>query len=501
MHRWLAMLLAGAGLHGAAIRGSVVSYEGGEPLSQAQVVLRAVAGSGGATRTARTDSSGVFVFSTVSAGTYLVSASRQYSVPAYYGQKRWDSAGLPVTVEANDSPMLTIRMHRWGAIAGRVVDENDVGIPGQDVVAYRDAKALQAIGRATTDDYGRYRIYGLTPGTYLVRSGAKEVDGVSYLPAFAPSSPEMDQARRVDVQLDQDATGIDVSPAQGRLFEVQGRVSGDAPVELTLAGETGRQTISVSGSFRFNPVAPGQYELYGTTPSPANCRASGLAGAYMKLAVDRDMTGLAVALSCVEPTRISYSMPPAKGPSRGLGNLRARRVDLAGIGDAINLGVGAATAVLAPGQWEMLLQPPAGYSVSGFYLQAGAASGFGIRPDGWLAFTAGGYGNVYFSLSENPSSLRGVVTGTDPQNAKGVPVYVEGYDPGTKIRIGELRTVYTNARGAYNCSGLAPGAYRVLATFEYLAPDSATMEISGAKTVTVWGSDPQTLDVDLFVIP
>jgi len=83
------------------------------------------------------------------------------------------------------------------------------------------------------------------------------VDGVGYLPAFAPGSQEMDQARRVDVQLDLDSTGIDVHPAQGRLFEVAGQVSGGAPAELTLAGETGRQTITVSGDFRFNVVAPG----------------------------------------------------------------------------------------------------------------------------------------------------------------------------------------------------------------------------------------------------
>jgi hypothetical protein len=48
---------------------------------------------------------------------------------------------------------------------------------------------------------------------------------------------------------------------------------------------------------------------------------------------------------------------------------------------------------------------------------------------------------------------------------------------------------------------LAPGSYRVLATFEYVAPDIAAMELCGAKTVSVWGSDPQTLDLDLFLLP
>jgi|SRR5271157_750838 len=501
MNRWLALLLAAVSLHAAVIRGTVVNQEGGEALSQAWVMLQAVSGSGGATRTAQTDSFGMFAFSPVPAGAYLVSATRQYSVPAYYGQKRWNSAGMPVVVEANDSLTLSIRMHRFGAITGRVLDENDVGILGHEVLAYRDAKPVQIIARATTDDYGRYRLFGLAPGTYLVRSAAKTVDGVGYLPAFAPGSQEMDQARRVDAVLDQDSTGIDVHPAQGRLFEVAGVVSGGAPVELTLAGETGRQTISASGAFRFNPVAPGQYELYATAPSPANCRASGISGAYTSFPVDRDMTGLTVALSCVVPTSITYSVERSATGRNSLNPaLRARRVDLAGVGDTVSLGNGPAYAVFAPGQWEIQLQPPAGYSVTGYY-QSNSGLGLGSRPDGWNAFTARGYGSVWFSLSSGTGSMRGAVTGTDREAAMGAPVYLEAYDPKSKTRIGELRTVQTGAHGAYQFSGLAPGVYRVLATFEYVGPDTATMELSGARTVSLVGSDPQTLDLDLFVLP
>jgi len=97
--------------------------------------------------------------------------------------------------------------------------------------------------------------------------------------------------------------------------------------------------------------------------------------------------------------------------------------------------------------------------------------------------------------------LRGVVTGADREAVMGAPVYLEAYDPGSKTRVGELRTVNTSARGAYQFSGLAPGSYRVLATFEYVAPDIAAMELCGAKTVSVGASDPQTLDLDLFLLP
>ncbi len=496
MTRWLGLVLAAASLDAAVIRGSVVNYDGGEALSHAEVTLKAIAGSGGSTKTAHTDSFGNFTFSPVSAGAYLVSATRQYAVAALYGQKRWNSAGTPVTVEANDTLTLSIRLHRFGAITGRVAEENDVGIPGHEVVAYRDAKPPQAVAHAATDDYGRYRLYGLTPGTYLVRSAAKTVDGVGYLPAFAPSAPEADQGRRVEVQLDLDSSGIDVHPMQGRLYQVAGQVSGGAPAELTLAGEAGRQTITVSGAFRFDPVPPGRYELYGTAPADS---PSPMAAAHIYLPVDRDISGLAVVLRWVQPTRIEYSQP-AGGTAPYTGNiaLLARRVDLAGARDIVNLGPRPTSAVLGPGQWELLLQHSAGSPATGSS-PTGAGSGLSSQSGGWYRFMAGDV--VWLPAPSGSGSLGGIVVGPDRIPVVGAPVYLEVYERRSKTRVGELRTVNTNARGAYQFTGLAPGQYRVLATFEYVAPDTATMELCGAQTVNVGPSDPQTLDLDLFTLP
>jgi hypothetical protein len=43
----------------------------------------------------------------------------------------------------------------------------------------------------------------------------------------------------------------------------------------------------------------------------------------------------------------------------------------------------------------------------------------------------------------------------------------------------ELQSTTTDLRGAYSFSDLAPGSYRVLATFEYRSPDTEAMDAAG----------------------
>jgi len=54
-------------------------------------------------------------------------------------------------------------------------------------------------------------------------------------------------------------------------------------------------------------------------------------------------------------------------------------------------------------------------------------------------------------------------------------------------------------RGVYSFDGLAPGAYRVLSTFEYSAPEAETMG-EAATEVTVDAQAAKTQDLDLYVI-
>jgi hypothetical protein len=155
-------------------------------------------------------------------------------------------------------------------------------------------------------------------------------------------------------------------------------------------------------------------------------------------------------------------------------------------------------ALLPPGRWELSLTPPAGYYVSGFAGQP-ARRGGGDRPDGWNEILVGGYSTVRFTVSAGPGSMHGVVkSGGDI--SPGAPVYLEAYDPETRKRSGDLRVTRTDLRGGYRFDELAPGVYRVLATFEYQAPDTASMELAGARSTQVDAHGDLQLDLDLYIV-
>ena len=183
-------LVAGA-VEGATVRGTVVENQSGHPLARATVTLQPV-GAGSAAQSVRTNSYGIFEFPALAAGVYVVSAARLAFAPVQYGQKRWHSSGMPITLTANDSAFLTIRMPRYGAIAGTVLDENDVGLPEHEVAVYTNTRPPKLLARARTDDRGMYRLFGLQPGSYLVRSMSKLYDDGGYLPTFFRDSHTVD---------------------------------------------------------------------------------------------------------------------------------------------------------------------------------------------------------------------------------------------------------------------------------------------------------------------
>src|SRR5690348_10488557 len=212
MPKWVVLLFVSAALHAAVIRGTVVENQSGRPLARALVTLEPMARSAAQPASTRTNQYGGFDFPGLPAGSYLITASRLGFAPVQYGQKRWKAAGMPVAVDSNGSPELIIRLPRLGAITGTILDENDVGLPEHDIVAYRAARPLQIAARARTDDRGRYRLWGLEPGKYFVRTAAKEYDDGGYVPTFHRDAQRIDGAVTVDVELDHETGEINVHP-------------------------------------------------------------------------------------------------------------------------------------------------------------------------------------------------------------------------------------------------------------------------------------------------
>lgn len=501
----LACLLTVCSLHAAVIRGTVVEHQTGKFLARATVAVEPIAGTPGATVSMRTNISGLFEFSSLAPGRYVIKVSRPGFMPVEYGQKRWNSAGAPLLLDDSAPAFLAIRLPRWGAISGTVVDENEIGLPEHDVVAYRNTRPPQLASRTRSDERGVYRISGLDPGAYLIRTAGAQYEEGAYLPTFGRESIPVENARLVDVDLDQQANNIDVRPFLGKLFSVSGVVIPDppgTPVKVTVATDMGRQTVNAAGVpavFQFAGLAPGAFEIYAEAPANPD-PAVKLQGVYLDSTIREDIPKMVLSLS----SNSNLSFDVRDGPPRGLesGKLQfeARRMDLAGEGEIVAVKLVNGRAQLAPGRWEVRLLPPAGYYVSSFS-GSGTYRASRARPDGWNEILVNAYGGfARFTLASGGSSLSGIVK--DGANlAAGAPVYLEAWDPDSRQRLVELRTTRTDGRGAYSFRDLAPGAYRVLATFEYRNPDSAAMDGANAPSLRIAAHSDQQRDLDLYVIP
>jgi hypothetical protein len=496
MLRLLLAALCCCGAYAAVIRGVVLDRSTGRPLARALVTLRPVEGVGGAQRSVRANRGGQFTF-TVSAGMYLLRASRDGFAPFQYGQKEWKSAGRPMTVEQDGSLYLDIRLRRYAAISGTVLDENEIGIADQKVIAYPATRPLQVAASAMTDDRGIYRIHGLEPGTYHVRAGAKELeDGSGLLPTFHKETMAVDESMTVDVDLDQQADDIDIRPLPGKLFRVRGKVIAQprVPVTVTLISDAGRVQTKTVETFVFEHVAPGNYQLIAEADDPYG---RGKLGAFQEMALDSDRE-LQVPLNSWRETE--FRMQDEKGNRLDPANAKitARRKDPDGGGRPDVLKLENGRAALGPGRWEMSVLPPAGYYAVELTGGAGIPDSQPGRADGWNEVVLHGFDAITIKLSSHPASVHGVVNGPGHDPAPGAPVYLEAFDKDGGKRLAELRTTRTDLRGQYRFDGLAPGLYRILGTFEYERPDSDAMEAAGARSLRLPEATDTAQDLDLY---
>jgi hypothetical protein len=494
--------LAACTLDAAVIRGVVVEDQSGRPLARSLVVLQPVAGSQASPTSARTNSYGSFEFNGLPGGAYMISASRRGFAPVSYGQKRWKGSGLPVFVEEAGATVLNVRLQRFGSVTGAILDENDVGLPEHDVVVYRNTRPPEIAGRARTDDRGIYRIWGLEPGTYLVRTLARQFEETGYLPTWSKETSRIDEARQVDVKLDQEIAFSDVRPFRGQLFTVAGRAQTiqPTPVTLTLISDAGSDTTvsDSNGIFKFNPVAPGPYEL---TATASDRRTGGPVAAYMPIHVDRDRTDYRVTLASLPELRVSVEDTRGKPVDLATITIMARRKDLSGNGKAETLRMPQGRVLLLPGRWDLSLAAAANSYVAGF-TASGAEVNPGARADGWNEVLLLGSNPIpaKFALSFSPGAIHGTVFTAAHDPVPGAPVFLEAYDPAQRRRLTELHITRTDTRGQYQFYGLAPGAYRILASFEFQSPDPVEFESAAPKSVLIEESHDPTQELSLYVI-
>jgi protocatechuate 3,4-dioxygenase beta subunit len=253
-----------------SITGKVVN-ENGQPLTGSVVFVRGVGVRSGPGRSTATDLEGNFRVNGLDPGLYTIGAN----APAYTSE-----LAPPAYYRLGDSARLVLV--RGGVITGVVTNalgEPIINVPVR-VMKIRDAKGktqkLPAFASydQSTDDRGIYRIYGLSPGTYLVSAGG----GVgrftpefnpydSDVPTYAPSSTR-DNAAEVSVRAGEESTAdIRYKGEPGYTISGTAKTASGSAAQIYLASVSSGTSVAMafqppgSRGFAFNGVADGEYKL------------------------------------------------------------------------------------------------------------------------------------------------------------------------------------------------------------------------------------------------
>jgi hypothetical protein len=301
---------------GGAITGRVVADDG-EGVANVTVFLNVVGARTPGTRTTATDENGKFRFIDLDQNEYTITVA--------------DSGGyvrMPPSEAERQRPRyyrvgddMTVTMTRGGVITGRVTNANGEPVIAVAVAAVRvrDAEGAPARGGYAarprfTNDRGVYRIYGLTPGTYVVAANRRDNNfrptPAPYddeLPAYHPAATTRADAAEIKVMVGSEITGVDIRYGGGRGHTISGVVSGGKgivtrpAVSVQLLGAQGELSANSAyirpgddnRGFAFYGLPDGEYFLnarsagadQGLAAAPARItlRGADVAGIEMKL--------------------------------------------------------------------------------------------------------------------------------------------------------------------------------------------------------------------------
>ncbi|HEV8148420.1 MAG TPA: carboxypeptidase-like regulatory domain-containing protein [Bryobacteraceae bacterium] len=496
------VLLSVATVFGGVVQGIILESYSGLPLARTVVRLQPIPQSSGAalqvlqTRANRT---GGFLFADVTPGIYLVIATRDGYFPAAFGQRRPDGQGTPVEITKDSALVSEIRMRRKGAITGRVLDENGVGLAGVPVVAYHARLPLRSAGRGIADDRGVYRIPFLDPGKYWIRSAAHILeDGSGLLPTFGRESYETRQSIVHTARIDAETPDADVRPFPGNLFSLSGIVScpaGDATI--TLSSETGRKSTQAGcgTSYQFQALAPGDYEVFGTT-------SGGLAG-FMEISLSRNTNSGTIDLRSAPRVDVESGQPGVRARDRVNipVKLIGRRHDLSDIEELRELTL---PDRLLPGNWEMTARVGPNQFVESIVNQGG-----GRRrerpdksPDAFEVFISPqDYARLRVNVSEQAAHIAGTVVTRDKNPVAGAPVFLWPVTPEARRSLGGVKQTLSDTSGGYRFDSLPPGDYRLLATFDATFIDEELIEAAQAMAIRVELGKTLMIELPLWIAP
>ena len=272
-----------------------------------------------------TDDEGRYRFGNLRPGAYLLSASTLGNERVVYGQEHPFDPPAPVTLRAGETAdSIDMTLGRSAAIGGRILDE--YGDPLEAAVVYvervvvargrRQLAPVQGTTISRTDDQGRYRVFDLPPGRYVVsalvpgtETRSPKADPLGYAHTYFPGTPVPIEAQQLDVAQGQQALAMDFALSRARVFRIAGlaRTADNAPFHGAIALSesyrsgalaTASQSVKTSedGRFEFDRLPPGEYTLQAASARSAVSTEGEFALQFVTVETS-DVPGLNVLLS------------------------------------------------------------------------------------------------------------------------------------------------------------------------------------------------------------
>jgi hypothetical protein len=406
-------------------------------------------------------------------------------------------------------------LSRGGAVVGTVVDSAGEPLQGVRVNALQVHRengqlvASHAGWERLTDDRGRFRVFGLPSGSYLlvastdaVASGGDRDQRRGFAQVYYPGSASIVNAQPVEVIAGRDLIGIDVSfapsttarvtgvavnslgePIVGRIQLVTNRRSG----VVTTDAMTTR--VDPEGGFELRDVPPGDYVLKAIVESGIGGQAE-FAAEFISVG-DRDPARIAVRTSpgtTLEGRFIVEGMP--NPPMRAL-SLRAASVDIDRAPETTRGSSGLAvfddgrfylTGLFGPMRFTLPTLP------AGWYLKSMTIGGVDAT-DTPFDFGSGGHtiGDAEIVMSRSGATIAGVVNDGPRAGsfvAVAFPTAREWWFSGSR----HLQQRRGSANGSFDIDGLPPGDYWVVAVDrlgDWESPEALDALVPLATRVTV----------------
>jgi hypothetical protein len=120
------------------------------------------------------------------------------------------------------------------------------------------------------------------------------------------------------------------------------------------------------------------------------------------------------------------------------------------------------------------------------------------RADGWNRFLATATPSILVTISRQPASLHGLVVFSLNNPAPEVPVFLEtlGLDPNEPPQVRQTRS---DKQGNYRFSGLPPGRYRVVSSYDADPTNPLSIEAAHPRHVSLRELADENQDLEIIL--